>query len=179
VPAYFLPLSAATLNIYQYKASFVSLWFVKVFVSPLSVLLATTNERSVVSIIMVWGRGLLLVTLLAAYRAVQAQQLAQQGAQGLTGLTRHLQSSCDTTPFSELKPVRDPLAFLPQSICSSSLTGCHAILQTFLESKVAGVEWAGVDDQVGEIALLQQQSLHTVFCFVAVAEYYITQHADQ
>jgi hypothetical protein len=41
----------------------------------------------------------------------------------------------------------------------AALKGLHAVLQTYLESKVAGVEWAGVDDQVCNTVMLQQHSL--------------------
>jgi hypothetical protein len=98
--------------------------------------------------IMPWTAVLLLGSLIVSCSSSQAQQLVQHGSRGLVGPRRHLHSSCDTTPFPELKPVRDLLASVPYGVFSSSSNIYLLSLQTYLESKVAGVEWAGADDQV-------------------------------
>jgi hypothetical protein len=66
--------------------------------------------------IMAWTAVLLLGSLIASCSSAQAQQLVQQGLRGLVGPSRHLHSSCDTTPFPELKPVRDLLALAPYGV---------------------------------------------------------------
>lgn len=86
---------------------------------------------------------LLLVASIASLRASQAQQLVQQGLQGLAGPHRHLQSSCDTTPFAELKPVRDPLDIPPHNVYYSSINrvACCPADVSGVEGGRGGVGW--------------------------------------
>eukprot|EP00879_Flechtneria_rotunda_P027296 GHRR01029239.1.p1 GENE.GHRR01029239.1~~GHRR01029239.1.p1 ORF type:complete len:181 (+),score=37.66 GHRR01029239.1:219-761(+) len=72
-----------------------------------------------------WLQALLIIfnlALLLAEAIPDPQSWQTRVHSSIAGTSRHLQSSCETSSFPELKP-------------------------TYLESRAAGVEWAGADDQ--------------------------------
>lgn len=95
-----------------------------------------------------WASILLVIGIQSAYASVYSVQRWQGSGITLAGPTRQLQSTCDTTPFQELKPVRTEYTSPSVAVRLDTCLMGFINTQTYLESRVMGVEWAGVDDQV-------------------------------